>query len=151
MASAHHVWLALLALGPWGCAAPPSITPPAATVEPLASDAATAAPPVDSSAAEASDAGAQPAATVKTLFVAEQLVDCEGEGPMKCMSVREDGSDDFLLFYDPIEGFSHEAGFRYELKVEVRDVAQPPADGSSLRYRLISVVSKAKAPKENAQ
>ena len=45
-------------------------------------------------------------------------------------------------FYGEIEGFTHEPGFRYELRVREEPVANPPADGSSLRWTLVKVVSK---------
>lgn len=78
----------------------------------------------------------------KTLYVGPNLVDCVGVGPMKCMQVKEDPAGEYLLFYSNIEGFSFEAGYEYELKVSVEKIPNPPADGSSLRYKLIEVVSK---------
>ena len=76
----------------------------------------------------------------------EQLADCHGEAPMKCLQVRELASEEWRNLYAPIEGFEHEPGYAYELRVEVAPVAKPPADGSSLRYRLLEVVSKQKKP-----
>jgi hypothetical protein len=58
------------------------------------------------------------------------------------MQVRESESEEWTYFYAPIEGFEHQEGFRYELRVEVTNVADPPADSSSLRYRLVEVVKK---------
>ncbi len=63
---------------------------------------------------------------------------------MKCLRVRSSESADWTLFYESVEGFSFEEGFGYELLVERSSVANPPADGSSVRYRLISVVKKSK-------
>jgi hypothetical protein len=80
----------------------------------------------------------------KTLFVRETRVDCEGEGAMKCMQVRESESDDWTLFYGSIEGFAYEESFKYQLRVKAEDNAKAPADSSSLRYRLVDVVSKQK-------
>lgn len=77
-----------------------------------------------------------PEATVKTLFVSEQVVDCEGEGPRTCLQVRDSESKPWELFYDDIEGFTHEAGNAYELRVEVK------RDGPRLRYELVEVVKK---------
>ncbi|MEJ7735605.1 MAG: DUF4377 domain-containing protein [Polyangiaceae bacterium] len=79
-----------------------------------------------------------------TLFVAEALVDCQGEGPMKCMRVRAADDQPWSLHYDRIEGFTYEPGFVYELRVERRDVAKPAADAPSSRLRLLEVVSKRK-------
>ena len=114
--------------------------PPITPVTP----AATAAPsttPVDEEPAPK-----EAASNVKTMFVDAQLVDCEGAGPMKCMRVRESEDADWMLFYDHIEGFTHEPGKSYQLKVNVDGVSDPPADGSSLRYRLIEIVSQKDAP-----
>jgi hypothetical protein len=90
------------------------------------------------------EAKAEPRAG-KTLFVGPALIDCEGEGPRKCLQVRESPSDAWTLFYDAIEGFEHEEGFSYELRVETASVSSPPADGSSERTRLVEVVTKEKA------
>jgi hypothetical protein len=40
-----------------------------------------------------------------TLYVGPLLVDCEGEGPQKCMLVKEKPEDEYMLFYDQVEGF----------------------------------------------
>ncbi|MFW5741497.1 MAG: DUF4377 domain-containing protein [Myxococcota bacterium] len=102
------------------------------TVEPIPAAAETNAPPVE------------PEPSGRTMYVHEQQVDCQGEGPMRCMQVREDSDGEWTWFYDSIEGFEYEEGYRYELRVEVSDVDEPPAGGSSKRYRLIEIVSKEK-------
>lgn len=51
-------------------------------------------------------------------------------------------SEEWTYFYDEIEGFQYEEGYVYELKVRVEDVEDPPADGSSLRYILVEILSK---------
>ena len=71
-----------------------------------------------------------------------ERVDCVGSAPMMCMVVDGD------LFYDDIEGFEHEAGYRYRIRMERYDRWQgqvPPADASKYGYRLIEVVEKARA------
>jgi heat shock protein HslJ len=82
---------------------------------------------------------------MKTLYVGPELVDCTGVAPMKCMQVKEDPNGEWQLFYNQIEGFTFEPGFTYELSVNVETIANPPADGSSLRYTLVEVVSKTAA------
>lgn len=79
---------------------------------------------------------------VMEVSVGPELEDCVGSAPMRCMVV--DGE----LFYDDIEGFEHEAGYRYRLRMERYDRWQgqaPPADASKYGYRLIEVVEKARA------
>ena len=78
----------------------------------------------------------------KTLYVGAEQVDCVGVAPQKCLLVKENPDGDYLFFYDPIEGFDWVAGYEYEIVVEVETVDSPPADGSSLRYILVEVVSK---------
>jgi hypothetical protein len=83
-----------------------------------------------------------------TLFVHERRVDCHGEMPKKCLQVRRDGEDDWTYFYDTIAGFDYEESYRYELRVHVEKDENPPADKSSLSYRLVDVVSKQKIDPE---
>jgi hypothetical protein len=80
------------------------------------------------------------------LEVAEQRVPCVGVGPQECLQVREQSDASWQLFYSHIEGFAYEPGFRYVLRVAERPVPNPPADGSSLAYRLLRVISKTPAP-----
>lgn len=77
---------------------------------------------------------------IETLWVGPQLVDCVGVAPQKCMLIRTTADGQAEYFYDQIDGFTHEAGTSYVLTVGVSDVDNPPADASSLRYRLIEVV-----------
>lgn len=78
----------------------------------------------------------------KTFFVASERKPCTGVGPMECLQVREAPDQPWKFFYSSIEGFTHEPGFAYELRVREEPVPNPPADGSSLRWRLLKIVSK---------
>lgn len=80
--------------------------------------------------------------TTKTLFVGPEQADCVGVVPQKCLLVKETVEDSYSFFYDGIAGFEWEEGFEYELRVTVTELEDPPADGSSLVYELIEVVSK---------
>ena len=84
------------------------------------------------------------APVVQTLFVRERRSDCEGEGTRKCLQVREAESAEWRNLYASIEGFAYEEAHAYELRVEVTQIPHPQADGTSLRYRLLEVVSKRK-------
>jgi len=97
-------------------------------------------PPVTSQTTEASPANAGET----TLFVHAERVDCMGVGPMRCIQVRELESAEWERFYGRIEGFSYEEGYAYELRVKREPVANPPANGSSLRTLLVKIVSKKK-------
>ncbi len=78
----------------------------------------------------------------KTIIVANHLVDCEGVAPQKCMLIKESLSEEWTYFYDTIEGFDYEEGFIYELEVAVNQIENPAADGSSLQYSLLKILSK---------
>lgn len=87
-----------------------------------------------------SDGGAPEGETIR-LWVEPELVDCEGgAGPQQCLEISRSEDGDQELFYDPIDGFEFEPGTSYVLDVTVTEVADPPADGSSLRYVLVEVV-----------
>ena len=87
-------------------------------------------------------AGESDLGCVVEVVIEAELVDCVGVAPMRCMVV--DGE----LFYGAIEGFEHEAGFRYRVRMERYDPwdgEPPPADASAWGYRLVEVVEKVRA------
>lgn len=81
-------------------------------------------------------------ANQSTLYVGPNLVNCVGVSPQKCMQVRENPEDPWKLFYGQIDGFTYEEGYLYQLTVSQETVANPPADSSSIQYKLVEVVSK---------
>lgn len=83
---------------------------------------------------------------ILTMYVAPQTVECVGVGPQQCLLVRESPELEWSYFYDSIEGFTHEPGYSFTLRVARRSVANPPADGSSLEYRLLQILSREPAP-----
>ncbi|WP_228441024.1 DUF4377 domain-containing protein [Chryseobacterium phosphatilyticum] len=80
----------------------------------------------------------------KTFIVGPQTADCTGVAPMKCLQVKEKASENWTNFYTNIEGFTYEPGYEYVLKVKTEKIANPPADGSSIKYTLVKQVSKVK-------
>ena len=74
------------------------------------------------------------------MWIGPDRVDCVGVGPLKCLLVKESEDTDWEFFYDGIEGFTYVEGVSYVLDVEITQVKDPPADGSSLYYRLVRVV-----------
>jgi len=88
------------------------------------------------------DQPSEPSPTEKTVFVGPVMVDCEGEGPQKCMLVKEYFDDPYMLFYNQIEGFEYQEGFDYELRIQEQVVENPPAGGSSIRWILLEQISK---------
>jgi hypothetical protein len=83
---------------------------------------------------------ASPDEEVLVLEVAPQTVTCQGEGVHECLRVREPPETEWRNFFGSIEGFTHETGHRYLIRVARRRVANPPADGSSFEYRLLEVL-----------
>lgn len=77
-----------------------------------------------------------------TVYIAPYQVDCEGEGPQKCLLVKEDPSDEFQFFYFGIEGFEFEPGYSYQLQVRKENVENPPAGGSSVNWILVEMLDK---------
>jgi|SRR5690606_29491309 len=81
------------------------------------------------------------------MMVNSYTVDCVGEAEGTCLLVQEGnmiGTENWEYFYyvDSIEGFTYEPGFIYGLIVKKTEIKNPPADGSSLKYELVRVVSK---------
>lgn len=82
--------------------------------------------------------------TVIRMQVADHTGDCNGPFSRKCLLVKQNDDPDFLYFYDSIEGFTYEDGYEYTLLVQRGRVDNPPADGSSFRYRLVRQISRTK-------
>lgn len=83
-----------------------------------------------------------PEQDVLTLEVGPHMVDCMGEAPRRCLRVRIENAREWTAFFDPIADFVHEEGFRFVIEVERQSVPNPPADGSSYRYRLIRILER---------
>lgn len=96
-----------------------------------------------SPAAQAS--GSAQAETQLTMDVAPARRACQGESARQCLVVRMNGDSTWTNFFDRIEGFTHETGFRYRIVVARTAVPRPPADGSAYRYRLVRLLSREKA------
>ena len=80
-----------------------------------------------------------------TVYVAPFTRECVGMYVMQCMLVRTSPQEEWSNFYDEIQGFAYEPGFAYTLVVGSREIADPPADGSSREYWLIELVAKTPA------
>ncbi|WP_062053592.1 DUF4377 domain-containing protein [Aquimarina longa] len=80
----------------------------------------------------------------KRVFIGSHQADCVGVVPQKCLLYKENASDQWSNFYDTITGFEYEAGYLYEIEVIITKIENPPADGSSLRYTLVKIISKEK-------
>lgn len=81
----------------------------------------------------------------KTIYVGPLLLDCVGVAPQKCMQIKEDPAENYRLYYDQIEGFDFEEGYEYKLIVKEEQIENPPADGPSTRWVLVTQESKTPA------
>ncbi len=76
------------------------------------------------------------------MSIEHYLAPCWGFGPLLCMQVRYDGTDGPLEnFYDSIDGLTFEWGHRYEVRVLVTDIENPPPDGATQRFELLELIS----------
>ncbi|WP_269227281.1 DUF4377 domain-containing protein [Flavobacterium eburneipallidum] len=65
-------------------------------------------------------------------------------GPVLTLIVQEGnaiGTANWQRFYENIEGFNYVPGKIYNLSVSVEQIKNPPADGSSLKYKLLKINS----------
>ncbi|CAN5158717.1 hypothetical protein BH23BAC2_BH23BAC2_12250 [soil metagenome] len=86
-------------------------------------------------------------ADVVHMRVNSTTVNCIGVMEGTCLLVQEGnmiGTENWEYFYyvDSIEGFSYEPGFIYNLRVRKTEIKNPMADGSSVRYELLKIISK---------
>lgn len=66
------------------------------------------------------------------------------------MKVKEKGSKDWVvLSFSEIDGFEYERGYEYTLEVKKITLANPPMDGSNVKYELIKINSKEKVSAMN--
>jgi heat shock protein HslJ len=77
---------------------------------------------------------------IETLWVGPQRADCVGVAPQECLQIKRAVDGQVEWFYDSIDGFDHIIGTSYQITVAVSDVENPPADASSLQYRIVEVV-----------
>lgn len=93
--------------------------------------------------------GCQKDSQENIMRVNHYTVSCTGEMTGRCLLVQRNenlNTDnwEYFYYYNSIKGFDYEEGYTYTLNVREEKVENPPADGSSLSYTLIKVVSKKK-------
>lgn len=80
----------------------------------------------------------------KKLTIASKKKACEGVMPQECLLVKIGHQKEWEFFYGGIENFIYEEGYEYVLKVKEEKIKHPPADGSSVRYKMVKQISKVK-------
>ncbi|WP_348945028.1 META and DUF4377 domain-containing protein [Chitinibacter sp. FCG-7] len=78
----------------------------------------------------------------KVIWVGPRKKDCVA-GVMKtqCLQHKTSKNSQWLNFYGEITGFDWQEGKRYKLKVREEQIANPPADASSIKTSLVKVLS----------
>lgn len=119
-----------------------SIAVACGTPEPTPIPAATPEPQAAAARPASLTAPAEPG-QVREVTVGPQRVDCVGAFPQLCLVVDDE------LFYDEIDGFEHEAGYEYRLRIEQYDrwpgQSEIPQDAGRYGYRLLEVLEKKSA------
>ena len=78
----------------------------------------------------------------KLIHVSAETRPCTAVAPMARLQVREKESDPWQLHYSGIVDFEPRPGIEYRLRIIVEKVANPPADGSSIRWTLDQVIEQ---------
>ena len=80
--------------------------------------------------------------TIEFLRIKHHMVECEGYQVSHCLLAQKEGSDEWIFFYDHIEGFDYQWGVDYEILVQVQEIDSGLADASNQRYSLLEVVTE---------
>ena len=70
----------------------------------------------------------------KIVYVADRTEECVGVAVQQCLLVKENPEDAWEFWYGGITGFTYAAGTNYVLRITEKEIADPPADGSSLEW-----------------
>ncbi len=81
-------------------------------------------------------------ATTRTLVVNEEKVPCDGNPDAKCLLIKGEKQKEFEVFYQSIEGFQFEPGFRQTILVTERHIANPMVKEAEPIYTLVRVLKK---------
>lgn len=89
---------------------------------------------------------------VREWTVASQLGIAHGAHSLQPVLLVKTGDDTaWRALYNNIEGFSFEAGYEYRLRVKADKIADPPQDGSTVRYVLLEQIAKTPAESDIPQ
>ena len=67
----------------------------------------------------------------------------EDAEPLDGLKIKEDEEAEWeVIPMNGIEGFTHSLGYEYRLEVEKIHLANPPADASNIRYKLIKIIEE---------
>jgi len=78
-------------------------------------------------------------------IIAPERHACQGEARHLCMKYTDEMGQGHT-FYDAIQGFEYQWGHETTMEVRTEKVKNPPADGSSIDYFLVKVISDIQVP-----
>ena len=84
-----------------------------------------------------------------TLIINETQTACEGNPDAKCLLIKKEGAKEFEIFYQGIDGFVFEEGYRQTILVNERHVANPMIKQTKPIYTLVKVLNKYDSIKNN--
>lgn len=82
----------------------------------------------------------------ETIYVSGKTITCTGVIQQQCLQIKYSLEEDYINFYDDIEGFQHDKGTDYIIKVKRSEVKNPPVDASNYKYSLVEILEKKPTP-----
>ncbi len=83
--------------------------------------------------------------TKKMIYVADTFADCADATKQKCLNIKENKADDWIVIHNTIEGFEYKEGYTHKIEVEITKVKNPPVDGNNLKYTLAKIIYQEKS------
>lgn len=80
------------------------------------------------------------------LWIAQYKVPCAGESSQLCRLEKSTPNGEWTLAYDVIQDFEAKWGHSYRILVDLEPIPNPPADGSSIKRRLGTVLEDKEDP-----
>ncbi len=89
----------------------------------------------------------------EVFWVNSYKVPCEGITKTMCLNIQRKDSLDldgkWETFYNQIEGFNYQSGKIYKIAVTIDSLSNPPADASSLNYKLAEIIDTKTDPRSS--
>ncbi|MFC9897394.1 DUF4377 domain-containing protein [Nocardia sp. NPDC127579] len=90
-----------------------------------------------------------PVEQVLEIDVAHETMRCTQTSEDRCLQIRRDANAPWELYAREIDGFEHEAGYRYHLRIEQTPAENPAAEAAD--WRLVDVLDKQRVIPDTVQ
>ena len=70
----------------------------------------------------------------KIVYVAGYTETCTGLIEQECLLVKEKPEDNWEYWYDDLKGFEYSEGTNYVLRIQEKEIENPPQDASSIEW-----------------